>query len=223
VKKNLNKKHIICGGMYRSGTTLVYNLIIEIIKKHTGSPGSIIPTGTRIDNFYVHKYHQETPDFLNSEDALVIYSYRNVLDCLVSFFQKYNKQYNNFQLQGRDSIQFIDWMIELDFKMLSSTADYLEISYEKEISNVILLCEKLKNFLNLYVEIDVEKYLFDNLKRKIDSLRTVDRESNFWPNHLNDGKVGKFKEFLTREQMEQIYKLTDYQQWAIRRDFMEKK
>ena len=217
------RQDIVCGGMYRSGTTLVYNMVCDMIENQTQVEPVFTPTGKRFGNIYLHKIHEDTPDYITRSlvgKIKVIYNYRNILDCLVSMCQKNNLAYKNFNLHGRDPLEFIRWMINLDNQVCASKGKFLEIRYESQITQIDTLHIELGNFLGIDPDIDISKYEFSKVKEKTDSLNTLDRRSNFWPNHLADGKVGKYMDFLEDSQIKSIYSNTEYVDWAKRRQYI---
>ena len=46
-------------GIYRSGTTLYYNILFKLLESVTNKKSIDIPTGVQIDNIRVHKYHEQ--------------------------------------------------------------------------------------------------------------------------------------------------------------------
>lgn len=203
-------KNIYCGGMYRSGSTILYNIVLDLID----------------NSCFVDKIHQETPTFINNKN-IIIYSYRNVLDCLVSIIQlntssnaphRSGTTFETCNVYGRNSIDFVNLMINLDNTMVENKNKYLDICYEKdivpEINNAYF---KIKKYLNSDINIDVNKYELYTVKKTTSKLIKVDSNSKFWPNHISDGKIDKFKYFLSDSQMQLINRHTDYNKWYKKR------
>jgi hypothetical protein len=155
---------------------------------------------------------------LNHQDIPIIYSYRNILDCLVSFFQRDGTNFETFNLHDKDSIEFIKWMIELDSKMrMSGSSTLLEICYEKDIKDARRLQQQIKNFLGIKACVNPSQYEFSLIKEKTSRQENLDRYTNFWPNHLSDGAVNKYSLFLSDTHMDQINEKTLYEKWRKNR------
>tara|TARA_Y100001938_G_C8063762_1_gene418923 strand:- start:362 stop:1021 length:660 start_codon:yes stop_codon:yes gene_type:complete len=199
-----NKTMIWCCGNYRSGSTLIYRIIKNLIKE-TGS-----------ESFYkTTKVHQDWMEKFNEED-LSIYSYRDVRDAMASFCYKDKVNFETFRDHtgaGRNVIEFIKWMIDYD--------DFIKKYEQERPGNVIIfkyeddiigktfqVVESIRKFLLIlddrHSQSIAEKLSFENAKKISDTLVQHDQSTQLHPNHLKDGKPQKYKEAFSKEQIEKI-------------------
>ncbi len=208
-----------CCGNYRSGSTLIYRIITNLIKE-TGS-----------ESFYkTTKVHQDWMEKFNEED-LSVYSYRDVRDVMASFFYRDKVDFNTFRDHtgaGRNVIQFMKWMIDYD--------DFIKKYEQERPGNVIIfkyeddiigktfqVVESIRKFLLILDDRRsqpiAEKLSFENTKRISDTLIQHDQSTQLHPNHLKDGKPDKYKEAFTEEQLKQINQDEKICQWLTKNGY----
>ena len=218
-------KIIICG-MYRSGSTLLFNIVKHLCKEFNVLNFSGKPLTT-------HKVHL---DWTNNSvfrkwayiekswdpNNLVIYSRRDVRDVICSYFQREKCSLENFQHAGKNYIDFLCWIVKNDWLIdaaAKSTSNIKILSYEKEIngdSNLMLLASKIISLFNVNQTLkhtDLTSFQFMSSKNKTDILSKMDGLTQYWPNHLNDGKIGKYKNILNNKQLSSIENDKTIKRW----------
>lgn len=204
-------------GMYRSGTTLCFNILSKLIKEISGEDIVSIPTGVSIGSIEIHKFHEQSED-LNFNEYKSLYSFRDVLDCLSSFIVKYNTDFENFKIHGKNSIEFIQWMIDIDTKVKNKSG-YAEICYEECILNLDDLIDNIASFyeINIPNSFDKSQFKIENIKKITDSRKEHSVIDQYHPRHVLDGEIGRWKTFFSEEQKEAIFNKTNYINWKYER------
>jgi len=146
---------IICNGMMRSGSTLQYNIVKELLyqnKKKYAKLGyynkdKIIQNFVDLENYATDRstiYLIKTHDFtkLNELDnVFVIYSYRNLLDVAASLKRKFNSE-------GDDLILTINDNINNYYKIINSPKILIH-SYKSLLNSLYNCVEETSSFLKL--------------------------------------------------------------------------
>lgn len=204
-------------GIYRSGTTLCYNILYKLLQESTGINAVETPTGVKIGDINIHKYHEQVVD-LDMTKYKSIYCYRDVLDCLSSFIIKYDTTFEDFNLLGKNSIEFINWMINID-KVMSNKSGFADLCYEECIQDIDGLIEDIAFYyrINIPESFDRDQFKIENVKKITDSRKEHSRIDNFHPKHVHNGEIGRWKSFFTTEQKGIIFNQTDYLDWKYNR------
>lgn len=97
-----------CCGMRRSGSTLQFNLVKELLSKKYGSVRSSFAEDEdqvntlfedhQIESPYLikcHKYIGQVPSLIKDQKAIVFYIYRDIRDVVVSFINMYDSKTSN--------------------------------------------------------------------------------------------------------------------------------
>ena len=147
-----------------------------------------------------------------------IYCYRDVLDCLSSFIIKYDSTFEDYNIQGKSSIEFINWMINIDKKM-QQRSGFAEICYEECMDDVDALINNIAAYyeINIPGSFDRDQFKIENIKKITDSRKEHSRIDNFHPKHVHNGERGRWKSFFTTEQKGIIFNQTDYLDWKYNR------
>jgi len=204
-------------GIYRSGTTLCYNILLNLIKQSRDEQVEEIPTGVKIGDIHLHKFHEQVLD-LNFDEYKVIYSYRDILDCLSSFIIKYKSSFENFNIHGKGSIDFIKWMIDID-ESIQNKHGFAELCYEECIKDTDNLVNNIASYYNINIPVSFDKSQFqiENVKKITDMRKEHSRIDNYHPRHVHNGEVGRWKTFFTEEQRDLIFNKTKYLDWKYNR------
>ena len=204
-------------GMYRSGTTLCFNILSKLLEETTGKSIASIQTGVKIGDYEIHKFHEQSSD-LNFDQYKTIYSYRDILDCLSSFIVKYNTTFEEFNVHNKSSVEFVKWMIDMDTKVKKKSG-YAEICYEECILNVNELIENIALFyqINIPESFNREQFKINNVKSVTDKREKHSVIDQYHPRHVYNGEIGRWKSFFTEEQKEIIFTQTDYINWKYQR------
>lgn len=206
--KNPNIDVILICGLNRSGSTLLYNLVYEIIKFNNNELKGFFydyqdfkQSLNLFNNYKVIKTHEYEYEFnfLLKNGWRGYFTSRNILDILASHIQK-------------------GWILDLDSFLDSNTIDrwvsksklYLNnsnvkfVKYEDMISDKKLLIKKISN--DLSVKLSANQILeIDNLTA-VDSMNLSQNldENLLHKNHINSPNLGKWKEIFTDEQARKI-------------------
>lgn len=204
-------------GMYRSGTTLCFNILSKLIQEVSGESIVPIPTGVLIGDIEVHKFHEQSK-YLNFNEYKSLYSFRDVLDCLSSFIKKYNTNFDDFKIHGKNSVEFVQWMIDID-KTVENKSGYAEICYEECILNIDDLINNIASFyeINIPESFDRSQFFIENVKKITDSRKEHSTIDQYHPRHVFNGEVGRWKTFFSEDQKKLIFEETDYINWKYER------
>ena len=207
--------------MYRSGSTFLYNMVRELKKHHNKQ------------EWKLHKVHEGWSDIPKGSQDVSIYSYRDVRDVIASFCYKYNMNFETFLIHERKTIPFIKWIIDYDQKIKSICANnvslyknvsssitksglqvvfpiyrILNLKYEDCIlGNPISTYNAVSGFLGVSQLYNIElseQLCLERQKKKIQNLKQHDVETEYWPNHIKDGKANKYKNIFTDEEIKLI-------------------
>jgi len=225
---------IFCGGMYRSASTLQYQIIAEILESRG--------LGTRIGwakpehfpqvkkeheqykGYKIFKCHEFTPAItreFKEGNALGLYIYRDVRDVIVSFMQKKGfsfqrvmqgkriesciRNYNSWTRQTGVYISRYEEVVMDMEREVTEIAAFFKIPLE--LDEIIKIAEKLSlsHQRERIERIKKEKSYMDLGSKKIDPFTLLHTD------HISDARVNKWREYLTPQQARHIYEL--YQPW----------
>lgn len=212
---------IICCGALRSGSTLQYQIVSEIVeRKGLGRRiGFIEPTAlpplfeehSDAKEYLVLKSHYLTPEIrreFERGNARGIYSFRDIRDVVVSMMNKENKRFEAFA-----SRRFIEKQIEL-FNTWQTIPDLLVSKYESFYNRIFLEVRRIALFLNIELtdnEIEDIAALFskeNNLKRIAEGSDTVVHEGREFSRsqllhdgHIHSGDTKQWESRLTENEV----------------------
>jgi hypothetical protein len=214
---------ISCVGMYRSGSTLTFNIVNTIVKN--GGLGTYLayPDIRHLSSkeIVVCKYHDVDPKWDISKNehwkkCLNIYTFRDIRDVLSSFCVWYDMGLDNFNFQGNNAAQMIDWLIKLDKKWKSSAGLILKYDdyHPYDEKSVLKLTNKIINYIDIHPPKETineicEKYTFKSCKDVADQLLEGDKTTLLNPRHLADGKIGKWRTFFSLEDQNKYFDFND--------------
>jgi hypothetical protein len=211
-KRDVNE--IVICGMPRSGSTLVYNIVKELI-------------GVEQDFVYVNddreyldaiskgykliKCHSNIPIIkyrVKNNKAIGIFTYRNLLDVAVSFIQK--KRNSKEEIIKKNILRRISY-VSLD---LARTKNINKISYENNIQNLTSLIDKLSKITNCKIDESGKNQLLKKFSRNnVNSLKhsvkspedfMLNKETGFHENHFFDGKMNKYLDTFNQNEIAQL-------------------
>lgn len=220
-KANTHKiKDVVVCGMARSGSTLLFNIIKKMLQFHYKKvdPYFINDSefGHLLENeisMFVKKNHRYTYSLhrrLKKNLSYGFFTHRDIRDVVVSLMQKgripdFNKWVSDGRLRKivNDSLSY------------AKTGKVMMIEYENLINNKLdvinNIAKKLKlnlteeEMLQIVKDTDMES-MKKHLELKENS--EIDLNNHLHKNHISDGKVGKWKDILTSEQVQIINNLT---------------
>ena len=185
------RKRIIQFGIIRSGSTLVYNLLIDLFPQK------------RI--YKTHGYPTKFQQFLN---VPIVCTFRDPLDIICSSIKRYNLQ------PSKEVIN--DQIIELELNGLNAFIELdnnyrnkLTLCYEKFKGNFNYIFDEFQNFFHIKIgkekRLELEnKYSISEVKKKISKFKNFhefDKKSQFHGYHISDtnGDIGSYLEFFKNE------------------------
>lgn len=159
---------LVCNGMIRSGSTLQYNMIRELVEKHRLGKGQGFYTKNNINTsknlvqkwkddqlFHVIKMHDLYDIDLYKkagESMRIIYIYRDIRDVAVSVKRKFGHTDNTL-------IDVLDEAVAVSYE-LNKYDNVLTQRYEDVISNISYALNEQTNFL----KISANKVILDEIK-----------------------------------------------------------
>tara|TARA_Y100000004_G_scaffold169446_1_gene203710 strand:+ start:8097 stop:8798 length:702 start_codon:yes stop_codon:yes gene_type:complete len=226
-------KVVVCG-MYRSGTTLQWNLLKQIFRMHSirdrfERPMQVVKVHLDWTNLKIPKKWVFIERGMTSKN-FVIYSRRDIRDVIVSFCQRKKVNLNDFRHNYENYIGFLKWIVENDnliSKEALSNKNIKIFSYEKNILGDDNLYELYKTFAGYFGVFDffnedfLVKFKFDNVKKYTSSLKEHESKTEYWPDHLNDGKVGKYKSHINNDELQEILSEPILKDWLVKHKYLE--
>lgn len=206
---------IYISGIYRSGTTLCYNIARALVSSDQNDH-SITPDGLHVGNYRLHKVHEELVK--KKLNGIIIYCYRDILDTLVSFFDKYQMDFETFHLRNYDSLGYINAMIEMDYDVMKRK-NINQLCYENFHENTEELIDTISKILEIDrpPNLDADQFLAEKIKELVKGRETFDRIDLYHPNHIGDGKIRKWEQRLKPEELKEIFTKTKYIIWKEKR------
>ncbi len=226
---NINNYWVFSCGMFRSGSTLQYQLISELVEKSALGVRSKYLTESEFprllneykntEGFTILKVHYITPPMqmlLDNRKAISIGCFRDIRDVAVSMMKMWNLGFNDLIEQKRleHAIEYLDQWSQCPGHMVSK--------YEEMIINPINEILRIAAHLNIHCEEKAAKEIAEeySLKKQMARVEIVARrkselgiEEAYWDpltllhsNHINSGSVEGWKNFLLKEQVELLEK-----------------
>ncbi|WP_339687042.1 sulfotransferase domain-containing protein [uncultured Nonlabens sp.] len=219
---------IFCSGMYRSGSTLQYQIVSEIIESENlgkrvewleiDSIMENIEAWSNDDSYWVvkcHEINEALMDYIlrNQSRFRIIYIYRDLRDVFLSHMIK-----NDLNFKVLFESAFLDECLELYNKWTSFSNIYIS-RYEDVINNMEKEICEINNYLKLsltdsFILETAEKYSFHNQQKRINDIRRgklqvhkglkFDSKNLLHHNHLNKGEVGGWTNAFNDEQNEKL-------------------
>lgn len=189
---------IYVNGLYRSGSTVIYNIV-----KHLISEGLVKDSITKQHEHWVTRPLQR--------NDLNIYSYRDVRTSAASFMRKRGWTENSFLHPSVRSGKVKDYMlllVEVDMKTRErfhrEHLRNLILKYEIDILDIEQAIRKILASLNILLPEDVIQILIEchnihAVKNYVDTLKDKeDKRTMFHPNHVSLEKTD-FKHYLSND------------------------
>lgn len=174
--------NLYCNGMYRSGSTLTFNLCNQLHKDYRDQ----VPRAHKIHELW----HRQVKD-----KDLLIYSYRDIRVSAASMMRKRGLTVDTFKSYHRDGIvSWLEMLVDYDDSVRSSSNKKLILRYEKDILDIEATVIRVSSFFNITLEsCKIEEYcaMFNIVKTKtyVDSLKHHDMKTHYHPNHISTDKT----------------------------------
>lgn len=211
---------VTCAGMYRSASTLSYNIAKTIIEK-AGLGYPLAYPGVEDINkkeIIISKCHEIDPKWGVYDEKYwrqfyCIYTFRDIRDVMASFCIWRNMTLKDFDFQGNTARSMITWLLDMDDRW-RSMEKLLLLKYKDHVPygkrEIGILAYKISSFLKIdvsaqnYSEI-ADRFNIDSMKQISDNLLEGDKTTLLNPNHIKDGKPGKWKTQFTEEEKQEYF------------------
>lgn len=213
-------KDVVVCGMARSGSTLLFNIIKEMLIFHYQKvdPYFINDSefGRLLENeisMFVKKNHRYTYSLhrrLKKNLSYGFFTHRDIRDVVVSLMQKGRiPDFNRWVADGRLR------KIVNDSLLYAKTGKVMMIEYEELINNKLAVINNISKKLKLNLTANetlliVNHTDMESVKNRLESKENseIDLTNHLHKNHISDGKVGKWRDTLNKEQVKIINNLT---------------
>lgn len=217
---------IVCCGMYRSGSTLQYQ-IASALAGTTGQArimgfglGRVSETAREKPRpiFVVkdHHYSERAREYSSSPHAKFVYGYRDVRDVVVSMMQTQHMTFDTFRHHGRGPAGFVGYLLNT-FERWTNLPGVLVSRYEEIVADVPREVRKIADHTGIHIpytechriaeQLSVDKQRefisgFDFAKDGAgQAVNRMDEKSQLHEYHLNGGESGKWRTHLTPDQI----------------------
>jgi len=215
--KSIAARDIVVCGIPRSGSTLLYKLIEEIIiteirnnEIYFASDKEYLDALNNDFSYTLKKNHIYSPLLvkrIKSQKSIGFFTHRDLRDVVVSFMQ-------SGWLQDFDEYIRSEKLkrISYDAILYAKTRNIVCIRYEDLMNQTSLIMNKICNRLNIKLDVKdinyiIDKYSINKVKemaKKKEGNIKMGKGADFHPNHVSDGKSGKWRKYLTEEQIKTI-------------------
>jgi FkbM family methyltransferase len=220
--------YIDCAGMIRSGSTLQYNIVAEILdlKKLGKKLGwehheefHKIKEKYEIGKVNVFKNHFLTDEIeeelKHTEGSRLVYVYRDIRDVCVSLMEKENKTFEQVF-----NSKVLHNAIEQYYKIINSSLKKYIQSYEVMFLNTKREIKEVARFLNVELTTDEIETIYskisfesqkDNIEKYKENSEYISKGKQKFNantllhlNHIKDGGIAKYKQRLSKPQIKQL-------------------
>jgi hypothetical protein len=217
----MKPKVIVVHGVYRSGSTWLFNAIQEVIRltgrehagKYSDQVDNEIETAIQTKPFFVLKCHHPSQNLLrmaNEQQAIFFVTCRDPRDSISSMMNQFN---TSFELAKHQIKQSCDAAILINLNNSPSILKYEE-SFVSKLDTIRAISDRLcitltsndckKIFDSLHpqrIKALIQSYLIDDVFDGSGPLEQDHPVTHWHPNHIGDGLVGKYRRCLTRDQI----------------------
>lgn len=162
---------IVTGGIHRSGTTWLYNVLRAMYPTYKSYFAEHFPVDLSINS--IIKSHVWHESFINTTSIRIVRDLRSVAASLLEF-----KPLKNYYNLNCDNV--VNHLNKIVQKESEDWKENLLIKYE---DTKLVNIEKIKNFLEIDVNIMEIYNLVENIKHPLDNR---DLTTEYWPNHITN-------------------------------------
>lgn len=229
---------ILCGGLKRSGSTLQFQIVSEIVERTGKGYRTPHPMGKdfseikqnfeedgKMKTFKTHDCSDAIRSEVEKNGAKVVFIYRDIRDVAVSmmnkfdwtfieltnknFFQEYIDACKNWEaLPGIYSSKYEDVFYNMKAE-IEKIAQYLEIDLKDSIAEEIAADLSISN--------QKKKMVLPKLKAFFFGRKSWDPKSQLHWNHINSGKEGQWKKALNTIEIEKLNNIC--KEWLIEKKY----
>ena len=206
---------VVCG-IPRSGSTLLFNILREMIRIDLDKLDGYFETDKEYEqllksekSYYIKKTHNLSWILLNRikrKESTGFFTHRDIRDIVVSMMQKgWIKDFNKF-------IRF-QLTVIINIALIYASVKNMHIySYDELINNKMKVIKDLQTILNINLDKDsifeiIKRTSIEETKKAIERLpknQEYDPTSHLHKAHIKNGKIGKWNEELTDSQIKMI-------------------
>ncbi|MCU7957228.1 MAG: FkbM family methyltransferase, partial [gamma proteobacterium symbiont of Bathyaustriella thionipta] len=212
--------------MIRSGSTLQYNIVSELLElKDNGirlgwedqNQFKNLKNKCEPDQYNIFKSHflteEISKELIKNNSSKLMYTYRDIRDICVSIMEKENKTFKqvfNSNVLHKAIEQYYIVMASPIKKYIQSYETIFlntkqEISNTASFFNVILNDYEIEKIYN-NISFESQKEKIEKFKMEKDFIRKGDQDFNqktlLHTNHIKNGEIGKYRIVLTQEDIE---------------------
>lgn len=216
--------YVSCG-MYSSGSTWVFNVMKQLLEEDgpvSAFYGEVVDENferQRSDRCLIkcHGPHVSMRVLASAVKAPIMLTVRDPRDAVTSFMQRFGRSFD-------ETLQ----MVSLGGLMICELADRCDpliFEYSDHFTDRIGTVEAIASRMRLQTNAAQRRRVFESLtsvavknyigrlvsERALDAadpVGSVDAPTQWHPGHVGDGKVGKFKDFLSPEQIRETARVT---------------
>lgn len=210
-------KNIVVGGLYRSGSTWLFNLLRMMAKRNEinfESEYNDDYTHSKLDKrITIIKSHNPSSNFIHEikeHDFLYFCLYRNPLDVISSMILQFSMPFNvaeSLVKKSCDNIILNKNYIDMHFLRYEDCV-IGNIDTIKTINQMLGGCLDEQFLYKLHAELSKSSVakLVENIEDftifEEDGFMSMHEKSTLWhPNHIGDGRVAKYKNLLSEEEI----------------------
>lgn len=198
--------YVVCG-MKRSGSTLIFQITHQLLS--TLNNELIFKKDIDYNNIDYNKNYLIKTHYNNNlkipEDAIYLYSYRDLRDVVASIFKKSHKERISRNIKNIVRTQLIG------DEFFRNKKNIWIGKYEEFYLDIKLLIKKIADFLKIQVSrekvLEIEQYVSieNQIKREKEMrLNGIDDRYRITWNHITDGSVGYWKNYLNKCDVDSI-------------------
>lgn len=195
---------IHCAGMKRSGSTLQFNLVKDIVSR-TGNGVGLSTFEARKGTVYKeHKYNVVKGHPFKKYDCLPFVSIRHPLDCIVSVMDYQSCSFWKAFEQIAQSIEQVDeWLDNYNYYLMK----YEELFSGSHSVRIFAQVYSIASYLGIEIDVKMAVQIAnDNSYWKVKPITDQQpiNDPHTWlsSKHLGDGKVRKYKNRLDNKQID---------------------
>jgi hypothetical protein len=211
-------KDIVVCGVPRSGSTLLFNLIRELVKIELDRLDGFFTTEIEYQNllskersFFVKKNHEVSwllIKRIKSNLSLGFFTHRDIRDVVVSLMQKGWMQDFNTWIERKGLHTMVNNSL-----IYASVKNMNTISYEELTNDRLTVVNNIKKILNLdhvdesSMKMIVRNSSIEEIRKKIENISVddeYDRATHLHKDHIADAEMGKWRRHLSDDQVEVI-------------------
>lgn len=221
----MTSQFVVCCGMQRSGSSLQYNVVKEIVQT---TPNNVMLGWTIWQDFAkeynkyknhdgivvmkthpaLHIFYPKMHDlFFGDSNLKFIYSYRHILDVVASLLRFGSDKEVTFSSS-------LAWIIQTHNAWLQIPRSKMFVGrYEEFYNNIGKLVEDIATFLNIplteqQIDTITKSNVLSSTKKKIEKNRgesKFDKQTTYWKQHItNEGLIYSYEQTLSADEISML-------------------